>query len=57
MSPRVGIRGWRGLDNSGPKDVITAPELPGDTEGKTVDINGTAIAPSDSKGKGKAKAE
>jgi hypothetical protein len=48
-------KGWSGLDNSGPKDVISDPELPGLTESRTVDGNGTAIASSDKKGKGKAK--
>lgn len=47
-------KSWRGIDDSGPKDVISNRELPGIAESDMVDNNGAAILPGDEKGKGKA---
>jgi len=49
-------KGWSGLDDSGPKDVISNRELPGIGNCERKDEgNGTAILSSSEKGKGKAK--
>lgn len=48
-------KGWSGLDDSGPKDVISNRELPGMADCKENEGNGTAILSDDKKGKGRAK--
>jgi hypothetical protein len=48
-------RGWTGLDDSGPRDVISERDLPGTGDRSSSKQNGTAPLSGEKKSKGKAK--